>query len=380
MALYRVISADLRTGTRIAELNVTGLSYGSRLNNCGDLSGTVALPALTSAGNAGVAAQINSAVDEGRRQIIVERDGVVVWSGICWLAPYNDDPPSRDIRAAEDWSYFRHRVISSTQTFTGVDQLTIAQNLIDYATGRTTDPGGPGDVGVTVESSASGVTRDRVYNNYELKPVAEAVEQLSQVDNGFDFAIDAAWDSATGGLVKTFRTSYPRRGSGYQTTGHVFEVGRNVIDWNWPTDGTIMGNKVWAVGRGEGSAMLISSQSDVSQIQKIADGGPGYPLLETTVSVSDVSVQSTLDALAVAKLKSSATPVTLPEITVKADVDPIFGSYITGDSCRFIVPPNVSPRFPTGLDTFLRIVGWDVSVSDDGSESVKLILGAEFNG
>jgi hypothetical protein len=40
----------------------------------------------------------------------------------------------------------------------------------------------------------------------------------------------------------------------------------------------------------------------------------------------------------------------------------------------------VSPRFPTGLDTFLRIVGWDVSVSDDGSESVKLILGAEFNG
>lgn len=376
MATYRVISLDLRTGTRIAELAVNGLRYGSRLNSCGDLSGSVPLPALTSTSNIALAAQINDAVDECRRQIIVERDGVVVWSGICWLAPYQDNPPSREIRAAEDWSYFRHRVIATSQTFTATDQLTIAKTLVQNA---LNDQGA--DIGITVPTpTASGVTRDRTYNYFEVKPVGEAVEQLSQVDNGFDFAIDAAWDQSTGALTKTFRLHYPRRGSSYQSSGYVFEVGRNVIDWTWPTDGTRVGNKIIAVGRGEGDAQIMSTQSDVSQIAALSSGGPGYPLLEETISRTDVAVQSTLDALAIAKLKASATPITLPEITVRANVDPIFGSYITGDSCRFIVPPNTSPRFPSGLDSFFRIVGWDVSVGDDGDEQVKLILGAEFNG
>lgn len=376
MPVYRCIASDVRTGTRIAELAVNGLRYSARLNAVGELTGTVALPALTTANNIALAAQINNAVDEGRRQIVVERDGIVVWSGIVWLSPYTDNPPQRQIHAAEDWSYFRHRVISKTYaTGTGgKDQLTIAQDLV---TNALADAGA--DIGVTVEASLSGVTRVRTFNNFELKPVAESVEQLAACDNGFDFAIDAAYDGS-GNLTKTFRTSYPRRGRNYQTSGFVFEVGRNVIQWAWPTDGTRMGNKVWAVGRGEGDAMVLSSQSDVSQIASLASGGPGYPLLENTISRTDVSEQATLDALAIARLKSSATPVTLPEITVRADLDPLFGSYITGDSCRFIVPPNTSPRFPAGLDSYYRIVGWDVSVSDEGAESVKLILGAEFNG
>lgn len=376
MATYRVISLDLRTGTRIAELAVNGLRYGSRLNNVGELSGGVPLPTLNTAADITLAAQINDAVDEGRRQIVVERDGLVVWSGIVWLSPYRDNPPSREIRAAEDWSYFRRRVITKTLTYTATDQLTIAKGIVDNA---LTDQGS--DIGITVQTpAASGVTRDRTYNNFELKPVGEAVEQLSECDNGFDFAIDAAWDSATGALTKTLQFSYPRRGRPYQSSGLVFEVGRNVIDWTWPTDGTRMANRILAVGRGEGDAMITSTQSDVSQIVALSSGGPGYPLLEQTISRTDVSVQSTLDAIAKARLKATSTPVTLPEITVRADVDPTFGSYITGDSVRFIVPPNTSPRFPTGLDTYVRIVGWDVTVSDEGSESVKIILGDEFDG
>ena len=375
MPTTRVISTDLRAGTRVAELAVNGLRYGSRLNSAGQLSGSVALPAPTSAANRALASQINDAVDECRRQLIVERDGVVVWCGIVWLSPYSDEPPTRDIRAGETWSYFRHRVIDYNYFPNAVDQSTIAQTIVSNAVGA---PGG--DIGVTVEASTSGVLRDRTYNSFELKPVGEAVEQLGQCDNGFDFAIDAAWNPSTGAITKTFRTHYPRRGRNYPQTGHVFEVGRNVIDWTWPTDGTRVANKVIAIGRSDGSATMLSTQSDVSQIVDTSFGGPGYPLLEDTLSRTDVSVQSTLNALALARLKSSATPVTLPEITVRADIDPVFGSYITGDSCRFLVPPNTSPRFPDGLDSFMRIVGWDVAVTDDGAESVKLILGSEFNG
>ena len=372
---YRVIASELRTGTRIAELAVNNLRYGSRLNDCGELTGYVPMPPLTTATNKALAAQINDSLSEGRRQITVERDGVVVWNGIVWLAPYIDNPPRRDVRAADTWSYWRNRVIYKNVVKTNVDQCTIAQDLI---TSSIADQGG--DIGVTVESSTSGVLRDRTYNSFELKPVAEAVEQLAAVDNGFDFAIDCAYSSTTGALTKTFRTSYPRRGRSFQQTGHVFEVGRNVTDWTWPTDGTQIANKVWVIGRGEGAAMLLASEADTSQITATSSGGPGYPLLEQTLSRTDISVKSTLTALAIARLKAYSTPVVLPQVTVRADLDPVFGSYITGDSCRFIVPPDTSPRFPNGLDSYYRIVGWDVEVSDDGAEYVTVILGAEFNG
>ncbi len=374
MATYRVFSFDLRTKTLLGELEVSGLRYGERLNSVGELSGVVSLPSPTSTANRLLAAQINDLVDEGRRRLVVDRDGVIVWTGPVWMSPYRDSPPTREIRAATMWSYFRRRVRSTRKVFTAVDQVSMAQTLITDAQAET-----GGNLGITVEASTSGVTKSQTYEAFEVKQIAEAIEQLAAADNGFDFAIDTAW-SSTGALVDTFRTHYPRRGRSYLQTGHVFEVGRNVIDWTWPSDGARMANRVFAVGRGEGSAMLLASQSDATKIQALTSGGPGYPLLDEVLSVTDVGEKSTLNALALSRLKAVAAPVTLPEITVRADIDPVFGSYIVGDSCRFIIPPDTSPRFPNGLDTFLRIIGWDVNVGDDGDETVTLILGDEFNG
>jgi hypothetical protein len=372
MAVYRLISADLVTGTRIAEISLQGLSYSARLNDVGTLSGTLQLPAPTSAANRTQAAVLNDAVDEARRSLIVERDGVIVWAGVVWLSPYEDTNQTRSVQAAELWSYFRKRVVDYSQTFAATDQLAIAQSLITKAQASS-----GGNIGVTVGAETSGIVRDRIYNRYELKPVGEAVEQLAEVQNGFDFAIDPAWIS--GALVATLRLSYPRRGRNYRETGHVFELGRNMIKFEWPSDGTRAANKVWATGNGEGDAMLITSASDASQLAPVSSGGAGYPLLETVFANKDVSVQSTLDAAAQGRLATTATPVVLPKITVRADVDPILGSYITGDAARIIIPPNVSPRFPNGLDTYRRIVGWDVSVSDEGAEEIALILGDEPN-
>jgi hypothetical protein len=372
VATYRCISLDLRTGTRIAELPLSDLRYGSKLNDVGECSGTLSFQPIGTAQAATLNAVFNDAVDECRRQLVIERDGVIVWCGIIWLSPYKDNPASREVHAAEDWSYFRKRLITRSVTYTTTDQLTIAQQLILTAQAAT-----GGNINVTVGAEVSGITRDITYNGYELKVVADSIEQLATADSGFDWAIDAAWNTSTGALTKTLRLSYPRRGRNFSQTGFVFEVGRNVSEFNWPSDGTKTANKVWATGNGEGDAMLISSAADANQIQPLSSGGPGYPLLETTFSNKDVATQALLNGLARARLTSTSSPVILPELTVEADMDPVIGSYITGDACRVIVPPGISPRFPTGLDTYRRIIGWEVSVSDNGSETVRLTLGDE---
>jgi hypothetical protein len=369
VATYRVLSLDTRTNALIAELPISGLSYSSVLNGVGELSGTVILPASNTDHDRFVSSVYNDAVDEVRRQLVVERDGVIVWCGIVWASPYEDDKQSRSVRAAETWSYFRRRVITSRYNYTDADQLTIAKDLI---TGAQAASGG--NINVTTPTTTSGVLRTQKYEAWEYKPVGEAVEKLAEMQGGFDFAIDAAWSSA-GALTKTLTLSYPRRGRSAENTGHVFEVGRNVISWDWPTDGTRYANKIYNVGAGEAENTLRVSASDASQLTALAAGGPGYPLIEKVITNTDTTTTALLTAQANNELLMSAREVVLPSITVRADMDPVFGSYITGDSCRFICQADLSPRFPDGIDTYRRIIGWSVNVNENGGEEVQLTLG-----
>ena len=392
MAEYRCVSRDLLTGTLVAEIPLSGLTYSHRLNDVGELSASLFLPTPSDTAGRTLGAIFNDAVDEARRQIVVERDGVVVWCGIIWAAPYDDGSQSRSVRAASDWSYFRRRFIDYSATYTGSDQLAIARALINAAKGPA---GLAGDIGITVGSEVSGITRDRTYTASELKPVAEAVEELASVDNGFDFGIDCAYTSG-GVLQKVFNLSYPRRGRNYLNTGHVFELGRNVISFSWPSDGTRMANKVFATGQGEGNETATIEETgggatstrgaagrtiglaiDANSIRPLSAGGPGYPLLEKQIQLSDVTVQDTANRYARAELAFCTAPIVLPEITVRGDRDPEIGTYIAGDACRLIIPAGMTPRFPDGLDTYYRIIAYEVSVDDNGTEEVKLTLGAE---
>ena len=376
MAEYRCISMDLLTGTRIAELPLTGLSYSKTLSGAGEASGTLYLPPPNSVANRSLAADWNNAVDECRRQLVIERDGVVVWSGIVWASPYDDANQTRSIKCGEDWSYFRKRLIDYTYTFSDIPQMDIVDSIMYLAQGYA-----PANVGVSVvKNLASGftdVSRDRTYSRNELKTVADAIEQLAEVANGFEFGIDSSW-SSSGTLQKVLNLHFPRRGRSYNETGHVFELGRNMVSFTWPSDGTRTANRCWAQGQGEGDSQLVSIAADTYQIQSLASGGPGYPLIEDVYTAGDISVQSTLDAIAVARVQYRSVPVTLPELTVRADLDPGLGSYICGDACRVIINPNTTPRFPDGIDAFYRIVGYSVNVDDMGQEDVKLILNEEF--
>jgi hypothetical protein len=380
VAVYRCIAADLVTGQRITELPLNGLSYGARLNDVGQASARLPFPAPSTATNRAVAALLNDAVDEARRMLIIERDGVIVWCGIIWVAAYNDGDQSRDIRASDHGSYWRRRLVTYNQTFTASTATTIAQTVLTTAQAA---PGGNLNVNVIREIDPAftepSVTLE--LDRYELRTVGEVIEDLAKADGGFEYDYSYTWNGG-GTVSKTLTLSYPRRGRNFQRSGHVFEVGRNVTEFSWPSDGTRVANKVYATGNGEGDAMLISSAADTFQILPGSAGGPGYPLLEEVVSskrTRGTDGQAQLDALTAGRIKAVATPVVLPEITVRADLDPVFGSYITGDACRIIIPPNLSPRFPDGFDQYRRIVGWNVRVDDDGTEAVTLILGDEPN-
>lgn len=353
MADYRFLAVDLLSHTQLADLPLSGAQYGQVLNQAGECGGTLTLPSDFTHAKILVDATIPL-----RRAVYVERDGVLVWGGPIW-ARNMTDPQTVTIKALEWWSLFARRLISTTKTYTNIDQLFIARQLVDYAQSKY-----GGALGIDVDSTVSAVYRDRTYESSDFKPVGEAVSQLAAVDDGFDFAIDVAWDYSTSppSIQRTFRTYYPQRGRTGAATGLVWELGRNVSKIGWPEDGTNASNSVRILGATVNDQLMTSS-SVVGLRTDILN--QGYPLLEQSLSMTDINVQATLDAHAIAEVNARAVPVVLPPVTVNGNLDPQIGSYITGDECRLRIQPNSDPRFPDGVDETRRITAWKVDAQTD---------------
>lgn len=92
--------------------------------------------------------------------------------------------------------YLDERLIRSDLIFTGVDQRSIAQDLVMYARGEnvgggSTDPiPGPGIELIGGQAGAGGVSRDRTYLGAERKNIGDALREFMAIINGPVYSVD----------------------------------------------------------------------------------------------------------------------------------------------------------------------------------------------
>ncbi len=356
MAKYRYLTYDLFTGAPLAELPLTGVTRTRSLNGSGVLSAS--LPA----GRERLIRRIDlSASIPERTQLFVERDGVLVWGGIIWQR----NRKSGQIAASEHLGFFERVRNRADLVYTGVDQLTIAKNLVTAAQAQSGC-----NIGVQLGAEVSGVTRDRTYPAIERKPIGELLRNLSDVEGGFD--IISTVTKGAGALsppVVTITFAYPRAGRIAGTTGLVFESGKNMTDYDVLEDGTRSARTIDAIGQG-----LVGTASDTALVSA------GWPATADTVSHANVTVQATLDSYAAAAVKASSPTPTFWEITVNGDdFDVPYGSWIMGDDCRLHIDDDeFFPRQLDGspaVDQYMRILDESVTVGADGAETITLTLG-----
>lgn len=380
-ARYAYLVADLRTGAVMDELPLHGVSFSTVLNDAGEFRGQLAI------GDRRVSVREPQRVTEpGRTALYVARDGVLVWGGVIWTSKYSSPERMLEIGAAGFLSYFdRRRVLPATYdpardnvatlvtTYESVDQAEIARSLIRTAQGH---PGG--DIGVQTDSvtppgsvaspsgsagtqAVSGVTgqpRSLTYRGYELKSVGEALRELAALDGGPDFLIDVAFGPG-GRPVRRLQVGEPHLGQ--DGAPHFWEYGTNLVSYTWPQDGASMASRVFALGNGSETGQLIEVSTDVSRIDA------GWPLTETEVSHIHVEDRGLLGSIASAELSAVARPVVLPELVVRADRDPVLGSYQAGDHAQVVVEDGF---FPVGKQFRVRILGIEVSPGDDAGEEL----------
>lgn len=359
---YRYLFVDLASNEIIAELPLTGVGFTQQLNQPGTLQGHLLISGInTNKFN------VDASTIPGRCGVYVDRNGVLVWGGIIWGRTYNSTAQTLTFSAQEWISYFDHRRVTQDVEFTNIDQLVIAKTLIEDAQNVTY-----GDIGVGYNSegqTTSGVLVSRTYYNYEFKNVFQAIQDLSRQSDGFDFAIDVAYDGLTGLPAKYFNTYYPRSGVAYtinSTTVPVFEFpAGNIVEYEYPEDGSVVANTVYGLGAGSNEGKLLSTGQDTAKLLA------GWALLENTTNYSDITDQTVLDNLADAQALATSYPPVVLKVVVPAFVNPEFGTYEVGDDARIIITDN---RFPNTLDEIYRIVGLTVQPGEDGPERVTLTL------
>jgi len=354
---YRYLFADLLTNSIIAELPLTGVNFTQQLNSIGTFTGHLLLSGINSA-----ALNVPNATIPARTAIYVDRDGVLVWGGIIWNRTFSSKDQSLTITAREFESYFEKRVITTTNVFTNVDQLTIAQTLITQAQAVSS-----GNIGVTVGTETSGVLVSKTYYSYELKNVFSAIQDLSKSNAGFDFNIQVSYDSNSN-PTKTLHLGYPRYGIAYSatsTTVPVLELPGNMVAYEYAEDGTLAANYVYAVGAGSNEGKLIATAVDGTKI------AAGWPVIEVMQNYSDQTDGVLLGNLASGAVSAISYPPVILKAVIPTFVDPIFGSYNVGDDVRVRITDD---RFPAGLDTYYRLTAYNVQVGEDGPEEVTLTL------
>ena len=361
---YRYLFADLLTNNIIAELPITNVNFTQQLNAAGTLTGDLLLSGVNAA-----ALNVLASTIPGRNAIYVDRAGVLVWGGIIWNREWDTAGQHLKVTAREFESYFERRRITTTQSFSGVDQLTVVQNLVTAAQAVPY-----GNIGVVVPSNTSGVTVSQVYYGYELKTYFSAISDLAKADNGFDFNIKVAYDNS-GNPTKTLQLGYPRLGNTYSitsTTVPVFQLpAGNIVQYNYKEDGTKAANTIYLTGAGSNEAKLISTGTDATKT------AAGWALLEDSTNYSNITDSTLLTNMATGQVNVVSYPPQTLQIVAPPYIDPVYGSYSLGDQARVIITDDF---YPSGFDGNFRIIGLNVSPGENNQpERVTLTLTTTSN-
>ncbi|SDP60578.1 hypothetical protein SAMN04487905_10616 [Actinopolyspora xinjiangensis] len=367
MAVWSYIIAELIGGEILAELPMQSVRFSRRLNKAGDFRATLPLDDRLAARGL----DFYDLTTPARRAIYVLRDDQPQWGGILWTRRYDSESQSMNLQAADWWSYFDHRkvlpiisanpdtdVVAGLQTeYQQLDQNEIARRLVSLAQSHT-----GGDIGIQLGDTSSAITRDRTYHGYDLKTTGEALSQLSSVIDGPDIRFDVGSDSS-GDITRGLLIGEPDLGQSGSPL--VFEYGGNLTSYTWPSDGTGMSTRSYAVGDGLEAGTPIAVAEDTSRY------AGGWPLLETETGYSSVTSSDVLTEHAEADQQAARLPVVLPTLTVRGDLPPQTGTYDPGDDARVIIRDRFHSR---GLDTRMRIVDMDITPDDGGGETTVLTM------
>lgn len=370
MTDYRYVFVTLRNEVIIEEINLFGVYFSRQLGSQGSFTASFSFD-QTGKNNIDLVA----ATTPGYCYVVVERNQVPVWWGIVWSRTYQSQAKECQISALGFEAYPQKQRMLSNYSDTGTNVELFCRLWTDMqssATGRS--------LNINVPTMVAGPTKTIDVVTTDQKLYSDVMSNLSDAADGFDWTIDCQRQN-DGSYLKTLRVGYP--GIGVQSGSPdlvTFEYPGCITNYYMTESMTDAGTNVRVMGSGEGSSMPIADteQTDMLLVE-------GWPRWDVNISYKDVVDQGLITQLALQAAINFKPPMVTVKATVKADQDPVFGSYNIGDACQLVItdPRNPSPgNSVAGYSVTSIILGYEVHPqSSDGVEEVNIILpGDTVNG
>jgi hypothetical protein len=370
LASYRYVFVTIRSETIIEEINCFGVYFSRQLGDQGQFTASFQ---LDQSGKKNV--DLIAATTPGYCYVVVERNDVPVWWGIVWSRTYQSQAKECQISALGFECYPQKQRMFSYYTDTGTNVELFCRLWTDMqnsTVGR--------NLNINVPTLVAGPTKTIEVFTTDHKRYADVMSDLSDAADGFDWTVDCQRQN-NGTYLKTLRVGYPSMGVQPDSPDLVtFEYPGCITNYYMTESMSDAGTNVRVLGSGEGSSMPITDvqQSDMLNLE-------GWPRWDVDLSYKDVSDAGLINQLAIQAAINNKPPMMTAKIVVKADQDPVFGSYNIGDACQLVITDSRNPSSGSsvaGIAIPSVIIGYEVHpMSSDGVEEVSIILpGDTING
>lgn len=243
----------------------------------------------------------------------------------------------------------RRLYTGDTVTYTGVDQGEIAWGLVSSTQGNT-----GGDLGISkawTGTAPTGVNRDRTFELGDS--VGERIQELSEVQGGFDWDVEPSGASAL-----RLNVFYPERG---QDRGVVLIPGGLVADWTREFNPADYANAI----RMTGETALLAQEREAPDLAARAEGR-----WDAAFGDTGLVTQAALNERADWQIAQSQDAAPVWTVTIRQGGWDGPSHIWVGDTVRLVVN---SGRLAT--DRTLRVYEMAFSIGEDGQESLTLALG-----
>jgi hypothetical protein len=347
---------DLLTMTRLREISLYGVNFDRHMNGSGSWTGTFKLQGIPLDG------VLLDVTEPGRTWLFIDRstaDGhQIIGGGPIWAQTYQEAGKSVQLNGQSFESFLYHQLIDTALTYTAVDKFDIVRALIDYMQSDTLR-----DIGLEYTTADMGNPADRTYKTEDTRSIGEALQSLSESEDGFDWYIEPYWgaDEKPHLLLKLGAPL----GMTEATTNIRLAFPDDISNF-WATrTASDAGTKSFGIGEGNLRAQATDTIAT----------GVGYPRLDIWESFADVSRKSTLQLHVNENLDAKRVPIFTytAELASTADGVRKLGKFSLGDMIRHEVAPGESFYHPMGhFGHYHRIVSY--SVTPPSSEQAEQVI------
>lgn len=378
MAEYSYRFANLLSDSDVAELELSNVKFDRRIIVPSAFSATVVVT------NNDIASQVRKIVPV-KTVVHVYRDADIWGTYIIWsmrVRSSSRGPVTVELQGASLESWFEHRIIDADITFEGEDQFDIARALVENAQIGWFPYPGWANLSIIADENLSGVTRDRTYKLTEAAPVAQRLQELANVDNGFEYMINTYVDVDAGSRVRKLILATEL---GSENSEFVYTYPGSISSYEVTYDGTEAGTAFWTRGDSFNDDVAAESEPLMLSAPVLADEWfeSAFPHLDKVIDYQGVTELDTLTDYATWWRDNRAGIWAVPVIEINTtDMATILSPSALGSYVQVTILDEFFGMGDTGphFSYSNRIVGIEVTVPQRGTpETMRFVIEQSFD-